>query len=60
MVKSGVMTIEIECATKEFLLPTPQHPFDHFMVVTLINKRLKEKTEQEKKEEESMKDDEKF
>jgi hypothetical protein len=60
MVKSGVMTIEIECATKQFLLPTAEHPFDHFMVVTLINKRLKEKTEEEKKREENMQADEKF
>jgi hypothetical protein len=60
MVKSGIMTIEIECATKQFLLPTAEHPFDHFMVVTLINKRLKEKTEEEKKREENMQADEKF
>lgn len=60
MVKSGVMTIEIECATKEFLLPTAEHPFDHFMVVTLIKKRLNEKTEEEKKREENMQAHEKF
>ena len=48
------MTIEIECATKQFLLPTAEHPFDHFMVVTLINKRLKEKTEEARKKEENM------
>ena len=50
MVKSGVMTVEIKVANSNFLLPTSDHPFDHFMIVTLINRRLKNERTDEKEE----------
>jgi len=32
------MTIDLKVASDEKLLPTSEHPFDHFMVISLVER----------------------